>query len=177
MAEPEQSRHLAAGRIIVPAFFALLVLATVGAFAVAQRLKREPLILDKVVISPSVNGRTVITPNGDGRADAAHIRFRLTRSDRGIVQIVDRHERATKTFTVKILSKRNRVVRRIPPGGRLLSYKIYGVRWNGRDDHGRLAHPGPYRLRVRLLGEGRTLIPGERIRLHTLLRAQRGQAR
>jgi hypothetical protein len=166
----EQHRRPTANRLLAPAIFALLVLATVAAFAVAQRLKREPLILDKVVLSPLVHGKTVITPNGDGVADVARIRFRLTRSDRGIVQIINRHDRPVKTFTVRVLSNRNRVLDRVPPGATLPSYKILAVRWNGRIGGGRPAPTGPYRLRVRLLGEDRTLVPGGRIRVHKLRR-------
>ena len=166
----EQRRRLTANRVLAPAIFALLVVATVAAFAAAQRLKLEPLILDKVTFHPLVNGQTVITPNGDGHADLARIRFRLTRSDRGIVQIVDTEDRTMRTFTVKVLSRRNRVLERLPPGARLPSYKILALRWNGRTGAGRPAPTGPYRLRVRLLGEDRTLVPGGRIRLHTLQR-------
>jgi hypothetical protein len=166
----EQHRRLTANRALAPAIFVLLALATVAAFAVAQRLKREPLILDKVTFSPLVHGKTVITPNGDGVADLARVRFRLTRSDRGIVEIINGDDRAVKTFTVKVLSKRNRVLDRLPPGTTLPSYKILAVRWNGRTNSGRRAPTGPYRLRVRLLSEDRTLDAVGRIRLHTLQR-------
>ena len=145
-------------------------MATVAAFAVAQRLKREPLIFDKVKVHPLVHGRTVLSPNGDGYGDRARIRFRLTRSDHGVVQIVNRDEVAVRTLTVKVLSKRNRVLEKLPPGARLPSYKVLAVRWNGRSGSGRLVPAGPYRLRVRLLGENRTLIPGARIRVHALVR-------
>ncbi len=155
-------------RVLAPAIFAVLVVATIAAFAAAQRLKRQPLILDKVTIQPLINGQTVITPNGDGHADLARIRFRLTRSDHGTVQIINRDDDAVKTFTVKVLSARNRVLERLQPGARLPSYKVLAVRWNGRTDRGRPAPTGPYRLRVKLLGEDRTLVPGGRIRLHTL---------
>jgi hypothetical protein len=161
-------------RLLAPAIFALLVVATVGAFAYAQRLKREPLILDQVTIHPLRLGRTVISPNGDGYADAAHVRFRLTRSDNGLVQIINRHDIPVRRLTVKVLSKRDRVLDRLPPGARLPSYKILAVRWNGRDGSGQIVRTGPYRLRVRLLNEDRTLIPGGRIRVHTLRRVSSG---
>jgi hypothetical protein len=151
--------------------FALLVVATIAAFAVAQRLKREPLILDKVTVHPLIDGRTVITPNGDGHADVARIRFRLTRSDHGVVQIINRHDAPVRALTVKVVSKRNRILERLPPGARLPSYKVLAVRWNGRVGGGRTAPTGPYRLRVKLLGEDRTLIPAGRIRVHTLRKA------
>jgi hypothetical protein len=157
-------------RFAAPAILALLVVATVAAFAYAQRLKREPLILDKVSFSPLTGGRSLITPNRDGRNDFVHIRFRLTKTDRGIVDVVNRDGRPVKTFTVKILSEKGRVTARIPPGGELGAFKNFALRWNGRTDTGTLAPTGPYHLRVRLLGEDRTLIPAGRIRVHTLQR-------
>ena len=157
-------------RFAAPAIFARLVVATVAAFAYAQRLKREPLILDKVTFSPLIAGRSVITPNGDGRSDFVHVRFRLTKTDRGIVDVVDRHERPVKTFRVKILSEKGRVTARIPPGGQLEAFKNFALRWNGRTNRGTRAPTGPYHLRVRLLGEDRTLIPAGRLRVHTLQR-------
>jgi flagellar hook assembly protein FlgD len=157
-------------RFAAPAIFALLVVATVAAFAYAQRLKREPLILDKVTFSPLIAGRSVVTPNGDGRSDFVHVRFRLTKTDRGIVDVIDRDGRPVKRFTVKILSEKGRVTARIPPGGELEAFKDFALRWNGRTNRGTPAPTGPYHLRVRLLGEDRTLIPAGRIRVHTLQR-------
>lgn len=150
--------------------FAVLVLATVAAFGYAQRLKREPLILDKVTFSPLVRGETVITPNGDGRGEFARVRFRLTRSDPGVVQIIDKEDQPVRAFTVKILSEKGRVTARIRPGAELPAFKTFGFRWNGRVGGGRPAPTGPYRLRVRLLDEDRTLVPGGRIRVHSLRR-------
>lgn len=164
----EQSRRLTATRYAAPAIFALLVVATIAAFAYAQRLKREPLILDKVTFSPRLGDRTVITPNGDGRADLVHVRFRLTRTDRGVVELIDRDGRVVRRIVVKILSKRNRVTAMLPPGSVLPAYKDFAFRWNGRGRRGRLVPTGPYRLRVRLLGEDRTLVAVGRIRVHTL---------
>jgi hypothetical protein len=159
-------------RILAAAIFALLALATVAAFAYAQRLKREPLVLPKATFSPLVGGETVITPNGDGHHDLARVRFSLTKSDRGVVQLIDRDGRPVRTFTVKILSEKGRVTARIRPGGELPAFKTFGFRWNGRAGGGRLAPTGPYRLQVRLLGEDRTLVPGGRIRLHSLRRSR-----
>ena len=167
--DPEQPRRTA-NRVLAPAIFALIALATLAAFAYAQRLKREPLILDKVSFSPLVKGETVITPNGDGRGEVARVRFRLTHSDRGVVQVIDKDDLPVRTFTVKILSEKGRVTSRIPPGGELPAFKDFGFRWNGRVGGGRPAPTGPYRLRVRLLDEDRTLVPGGRIRVHSLRR-------
>lgn len=159
-----------ANRALAPAVFALLALATIAAFAYAQRLKREPLILDKVTFSPLVAGETVITPNGDGRSEVARVRFRLTHTDRGVVQIIDSEDRPVRAFTVKILSQRGRVTATLPPGAELPAFKDFGFRWNGRVGGDRPAPTGPYRLRVRLLDEDRTLVPGGRIRVHSFRR-------
>lgn len=156
--------------MLAPAVFALLVLATVAAFAVAQRVKREPLVLDKVELSP------VFTPNGDGRGDRARIVFRLTRSGRGDVEIIDRSDRPVRALAVDVLNKRGRVAQTLGPGSTLPSYKPLVSVWNGRDNAGRPAPTGPYRLRVTLFDQDRTLVPLGRIRLHTLQRvAGQGQ--
>ena len=177
MPDREQTPRRPASRFLAPAIFALLILATVAAFAVAQRQKRKPLVLDKVTLAPLVRGQTVITPNGDGHADLAHVRFRLTRSDHGVVQLINRDDRPVRTFTVKIISQRGRVTARIAPGALLPSYKTLGFRWNGRTVGGRPVPTGPYRLQVKLLGEDRTLVPGGRVRVHTLRHAPKpGQA-
>src|SRR3954468_5432418 len=66
--------------------FALLVLATVAAFAWSQRLKRDPLVLDRVTFG--VPASRSFTPNRDCRFDRERIRFRVTQSDRATVQVV-----------------------------------------------------------------------------------------
>src|SRR3954469_17722377 len=75
------------------AVFALLVLATLAAFAYAQRVKRDPLVLDRVTFvgAPRHQGADVrhsFTPNADCRRDLMRIRFRTTVSDRGTVQVI-----------------------------------------------------------------------------------------
>ena len=165
MPDREQTRRLPASRFLAPAIFALLILATVAAFAVAQRQKRKPLVLDKVTFAPLVHGQTVITPNGDGHADLARVRFRLTRSDHGVVQLINRDDRPVRTFTVKIISPKGRVTARIPPGGLLQSFKTLGFRWNGLLAGGRPAPTGPYRLRVKLPGQGRDMVFPLRIKI------------
>ena len=55
--------------------FALLVLATVAAFAWAQRLKRDPLVLDRVTFG-TPHSRS-FTPNGDCVFDVERIRLRV----------------------------------------------------------------------------------------------------
>jgi hypothetical protein len=131
-------------RAFAPIAFAVLALATVAAFATAQKLKHEPLLLDKVIVSP------VFSPNGDHRRDRALVEFRVTRSDRALVQIIDREERVVRTLARQ----------------RLNDFKFLDFYWDGRTGTGTPAPTGAYRLQVRMLGEDRTLVPGLQIRLH-----------
>ena len=161
-------------RAFAPAVFALLLLATVGAFAYAQRLKREPLILDKVTFGHAfvtADGRvrhlTAFSPNGDCLADNGRIRFRVTRSDHANVQIVDPDGKLVRTLA------RDRFLKR---------YRFATFHWDGRDRFGKRAPPGRYKLRVVLIGQERTLTPGGTLRLHLVKpkpngcrRAGRGQ--
>lgn len=141
--------------------FALLVLATVAAFAWSQRLKRDPLVLDRVTFAPvprthlgppHVRG---FTPNGDCRFDRVRIRFRTTQSDRGTVQVVKPGGKRIVTLARDTYLKR---------------YHFHTFYWDGRTRNDGIAPPGRYKLRVKLLGQERTLVPPGTIRLH---RAQR----
>lgn len=137
--------------------FALLVLATVGAFAYAQRVKRDPLVLDRVHFGPKGKAKqkaskvASFTPNGDCRNDKMPIRFRTTVTDRGTVQIVRPNGRVVLTLA-----------RDVP----LHRYTFHTYHWDGRQRGGGIARPGRYKLRVKLLGEGRTLVPSPVIKLH-----------
>ena len=134
-------------RLLVPAFFAALVLATVGAFAYAQRAKHRDLLLDRVRLTRD------FSPNGDGRRDIAYVRFRITNDDRATVAIVDERGRHVRTLA------RNQALR---------DYKYLVFTWNGRDRAGRLAPAGAYRLRVLLHGQDRDLVPPREIHLRRL---------
>jgi FlgD Ig-like domain len=129
-------------RALPPVAFALLAAATLAAFALAQRLKGEPPLIDKVELSPR------FTPNGDGIDDLARIRFRVTRSDRGNVQIVDLDGSLVVTLARRL---------------ELNDFKFYEFRWDGRNREGAPARSGAYRLRVVLLEEDRSLVPTGRI--------------
>ena len=136
--------------------FALLVLATVGAFGWAQRVKRDPLVLDKVtfvgapVLHPG-NPVHSFTPNGDCRYDLIRIRFRTTVSDNGTVQVVKPGGRVVVTLA------RDRFLKR---------YQFHTFYWDGRRRGGGTAPAGRYKLRVKLLGQERTLVPPGTIHLH-----------
>lgn len=146
------NRKLSAAAIV----FALLVLATIGAFAYAQRLKRDPLVLDKVTFVgfPVLHPKKPVhsfTPNADCRSDRIRIRFRTTRSDDGTVQVVKPGGGVVVTLARDQFLKR---------------YHFHTYYWDGRQRGGGTARPGRYKLRVKLLGQDRTLVPPGVIRLH-----------
>lgn len=134
--------------------FALLVLATVGGFAWAQRVKRDPLVLDRVTFGNAVSRG--FTPNGDCRFDQVRIRFRMTQTDDATVQVIKPGGRVVITLAREDPLKR---------------YRYFTYYWDGRQRGGGIAVPGRYKLRVKLLGEERTLVTPGVIRLH---RARKG---
>jgi hypothetical protein len=136
--------------------FALLVLATVAAFGWAQRLKRDPLVADRVsfvgfpVLDPA-NPVHSFTPNGDCRYDRVRIKFRVTQSDHATVQVVKPGGRVVFTLARDEFLKR---------------YHYFSFFWDGRQRGGGIAPPGRYKLRVKLLGQERSLVPPGVIKLH-----------
>jgi hypothetical protein len=145
--------------------FALLVVATVAAFGWAQRLKRDPLVLDRVTfigvprIHPKAPPVQSFTPNGDCRYDEIRIRFRVTQSDDATVQVVKPGGRVVLTLA------RDRFLKR---------YHFFTFYWDGRSRKDGIAPPGRYKLRVKLLGQERTLVPPGTIRLHRAALQPRG---
>ena len=149
--------------------FALLVLATLAAFAYSQRLKRDPLVLDRVTLVSPLRGmpvhhrdsdrKWVFTPNADCRFDAIRIRFRTTQSDRGTVQIVKPGGKLVLTLARNVYLKR---------------YTFHTYYWDGRERNDGVAPPGRYKLRVKLLDQGRVLVPPGAMRLHEAKRRPTG---
>jgi len=137
--------------------FALLVLATIAAFAWSQRLKRDPLVLDRVSFAavprlhPERPPVRAFTPNDDCRYDRIRIRFRTTVSDRGDVQVVKPGGRLILTLARDAFLKR---------------YRFHTFYWDGRTRGDGIAPPGRYKLRVKLRDQDRTLVPGGVMRLH-----------
>jgi hypothetical protein len=136
--------------------FALLVVATVAAFAWSQRLKRDPLVLDRVSFvavprHPHAPPVRAFTPNRDCRFDRIRIRFRVTRSDRADVQVLKPGGKLVVTLARDTYLKR---------------YRFFTFYWDGRTRNDGTAPPGRYKLRVKLLGQDRTLVPGGVMRLH-----------
>lgn len=148
--------------------FALLVLATLAAFAWSQRLKRDPLVLDRVTFvavprlhpkAPPVRG---FTPNGDCRYDRIRIRFRTTQSDRGTVQVVKPGGGLVITLARDTYLKR---------------YRFHTFYWDGRSRDDGIGPPGRYKLRVKLLGQDRVLVPPGVMKLHRAERNPRANCR
>jgi hypothetical protein len=142
--------------------FALLILATVAAFAWSQKQKRDPLVIDRATFvgTPILHPENPVhnfTPNGDCRHDRLRIRFRTTISDDGTVQIVRPAGQVVLTLDRDVFLKR---------------YKFHTYFWDGRQRGGGIARPGRYKLRVTLLGEDRVLVLPGAIRLHRASRAQ-----
>jgi flagellar hook assembly protein FlgD len=123
--------------------FALLVVATVVAFAYAQRVKRDPLLIDRVEIGKKNSNS--FTPKG--RCER-HIRlkFRTTTSNEA---------------TVEIIRPGGELVRDLAKHTFLKRYSYHVFHWDGKNRAGVVQPPGRYRIRVMLEGEGRELtLPG-----------------
>ncbi len=134
--------------------FALLVLATVAAFAYAQHVKRYPLLVDRVGIGPK--NSNAFTPKGQCNR-RIKLKFRTTTSNTGTVQVI-----RPGGELVSVLAKKDFLKR----------YSYHTYFWDGANEDGVIQPPGRYRLRVLLEDEGRELtLPGT-IRLH---RPQKGE--
>jgi hypothetical protein len=120
--------------------FALLVLASFGAFFLAQRLKHIPTAVQALKLDPA------FYPKGGGSPIAEPISFEIEREDR---------------VTVEVLDTRGSRVATLAHARPLSAYTELDLRWNGRygvrsaphglRSRGALAPEGEYRLRIKLL--------------------------
>jgi flagellar hook assembly protein FlgD len=116
--------------------FALLVVATFGAFFVAQRLKaRTPLVLE-------VGSWPLFSPNQDGRRESTRWSFELKRDDQLSAWVVDDD---------------GDEVRMLADGVQTDAYERTRFDWDGRTDEGTMAPDGEYRLRLSLRSQGRSI--------------------
>jgi hypothetical protein len=143
-------------RWLAPITIGLLFVLTVGAFGLSQRLKREPLVIDRVVYRATGARendpkRTVFTPNGDCRRDSMLIGFRTTRSDLADVDIIGRGETLIRRLATDRFFKR---------------YREHQLTWDGRKDNGNVPQTGAFRVRVTMKGLDRILYLPGKIRLH-----------
>ncbi|HEX4463698.1 MAG TPA: hypothetical protein VH042_03545 [Solirubrobacterales bacterium] len=123
-------------------------------------MKRDPLVLDRVtLVSPKLLAgsesrppvRRAFTPNGDCHFDLERIRFRVTQSDDATVQIVKPGGKLIITLARDEFLKR---------------YHFFTYYWDGHTRNDGIAPSGRYKLRVKLLGQERVLVPPGTIRLH-----------
>lgn len=128
--------------------FALLVVATAAAFAYAQRVKRDPLVVDRVRIGAKKSN--AFTPKGKCHR-RIKLEFRTTTSNEGTVEIIRPGGELVDVLAKKAFLKR---------------YTEHTYYWYGTNEDGVVQPPGRYRMRVLLEDEGRELtLPGT-IRLY-----------
>jgi hypothetical protein len=153
VAGPELAGRL---RWLAPITLGLLFALTVGAFGLSQRLKREPLVIDRVEyiaegIGPFAPKRSVFSPNGDCRRDRMLIRFRTTKSDNADVEVIGPGKTRIRLLEEDRFFKR---------------YREHELVWDGRKDNGNVPQTNAFRVRVTMRGLDRELILPGKIRLH-----------
>lgn len=129
--------------------FALLVLATLGAFVVSQKLKSAP----PLIVRPNVD--VVFSPvaSEPGKDRRAKISFWLDNGD---------------DITVSIVDGEGTIVRTIANGVGVPERVRKTWWWDGRTNDGEIAPDGYYRVRVALIHQGRTIdLPDVAIGLDT----------
>ena len=124
-------------RPLVRAVFALLVVATIGAFFLTQQLKgEEPLVL-RFATKPAH-----FSPNADDYRDTTRIGFDIS-------------EPASVSFLV--IDAEGNEVRRMLDGGRIEGDTKPRFTWDGRNDEGDPVADGTYRMRVVRRDESRVI--------------------
>ena len=113
------------------------MLATFGAFFVAQRLKNAPPVLGQIGV------RGVFSPNGDGRFDVTRLTFRVKETD---------------TVSVAVLDVNGDQVRELLGGRHVAKGTLVRLKWDGRSDNGTRAPDGRYRYRITLQHKGRSVV-------------------
>jgi flagellar hook assembly protein FlgD len=121
-----------------------LLLASLSALYLNQRIRRDGLVLDSIHVTPR------FSPNGDGDHDRARISFRIKGPDEIDLDVLD--------------SSGDRV-RRLAAGRTLGDRVVTRFRWDGRTDAGGEAPAGVYTLRIRERRRERTVTPSEQIAL------------
>ncbi len=115
--------------LLAPLLFAALVAAAIVSLALVQGARRVGVVVDEYSVEAT------FTPNGDGHADSARIRFRARRAASGV--------------TVRIVDENGEVVRTLDRGLTLSQRdRLYRFDWNGRADAGGIAAVGDYRAEI-----------------------------
>src|SRR5947209_2732947 len=125
--------------------FGLLVLSTIGAFFLTQRLKRAPPPVKRIVVS------RYIAPRTDAATRTASISFTLPKAD---------------NVTVSVVTPSDDEVRRLLDD-RHLDAGVHDFTWNGRDASGHVSVDGAYFVRIVLHGQGRAVTSPKPVKLVT----------
>ena len=122
---------------------AVLVVGTVAAMAVTQRLRQEGPVVSRIKLKTKEGPRYRVC-------------FQVPRDDTYDVALVDRDE-----AVVKILASD------APLDGTRSPDKesAHCYDWDGMADSGAVVTPGVYRLQLTLDSDGRTVVSGERLRI------------
>jgi hypothetical protein len=135
-------------RPLVRAVFAVLVVATIGAFFLTQQLKGDFPLVIRFATKPAH-----FSPNADGYRDTSQIGFDLS-------------EPASVSFMV--VDSEGTEVRRIVSSRRLAGDAKHRFTWDGRDDAGNVVADGTYRMRVVRRDESRVIDSVKEIRVDTV---------
>lgn len=127
--------------------FAALVIATFGAFFLAQRLKNSPPVVGQIGVQP------FFSPNGDGRYDKTRLTFRPKEADDVSVAVLDRDGDEVRELVGSRSVRKGELVRLL---------------WDGRTDDGARAPDGIYRYRISLRHRGRSVKLASSVRLDTV---------
>lgn len=122
----------AAARVV----FALLACATVGAFFLAQRIKRSPSVLVHFFVA------SPCSPRG-GPAPPCGVNFRLSKTDE---------------ITVRVMTASDDPIRTLAAARSLQRYRRLELTWDGRTAAGTHAAPGAYHYRINLVRGGRSIV-------------------
>jgi len=134
-------------QVLTRTIFALLVLASLAAFIITQRLKHTPTPVQRFTLLP------VFSPSPLGHDKQELFSFLISNSDRVTVTIVDSNAVAVATVAQDL---------------RLRRYTQLRLAWNGRRGphaNGALAPSGEYRVRIVLLDQHREIFSPKDFRL------------
>lgn len=152
-----RSADSGSGERLARIVFALLVVGCFAALLITQRLKHTPTLVQEPKLTH------VIAPASRGESREEHIAFKLAKADRVTVVVENSSDEMVATL-----------VRDLPVG----RYKTLSLRWNGHrgtahgyatlrkadgyttlepHNHGALAPPGEYSVRVELHQEDRSV--------------------
>jgi flagellar hook assembly protein FlgD len=126
--------------------FGVLVVATFGAFFLAQRLKNSPPVVGEIHVFP------FFSPNNDGRFDKARLTFKPKETD---------------DITVAVLNSSGDEVRQLLSSRHVHAGELVRLLWDGRTDDGNRAPDGRYRYRITLRHQGRSVKLASSVRLDT----------